>query len=488
MRTTTPILLKFTILVILTSFCSSYTLGQTKIFAYTGATETWTVPAGVNAVTMEVCGADGGNRIGGTEFFGGSASCVTSTFDVCPGMILEVAVGQAGGPNAGGAGSGVMNMTTNDLLIIAGGGGGLTSLSFDDGTFLDAYGGAGDTIGLATAGRNGDDGSVPFIFNQVSTPGSKGGLGFTSGMIENSTTTNFGSGAGGAAGIATSIMEVNGTIIAGGGGGGYVGGGGISGISSINFPVSPLSGDRGAGDQGIGGAGTTINADGTRILGGPGTKISSGAKRMFFHNNIKAFFIRGGGGGSSYIHPSGINKTLIRGTSSSSNGSNGSIEFNYNIDLTTSVSGCFDISDFSLADPCNCGNPNNRRATDGSLLLYDELKILGTTPGITHTLTANDGNFLDASGIPIAINVTTFVEDPLNPGDYALPFYTKENMPAIVSVSNGITTKEFTTDSCSCVAIPTMGEWGLMCLSLILLILGVTSIKTRALILSEIRY
>lgn len=41
---------------------ASAALGATANFAYTGAAQTWTVPAGVTQVTLDLRGAQGGGR------------------------------------------------------------------------------------------------------------------------------------------------------------------------------------------------------------------------------------------------------------------------------------------------------------------------------------------------------------------------------------------------------------------------------------------
>jgi len=83
-------------------------------FAYTGATQTWTVPAGVASVTITAVGAIGGSGHGGV---GGRGASITGTFAVggggpiASGSTLTILVGgQGGGPvgNQGGGGGGVV--------------------------------------------------------------------------------------------------------------------------------------------------------------------------------------------------------------------------------------------------------------------------------------------------------------------------------------------------------------------------------------------
>ena len=61
-----------------------------------------------------------------------------------------------------------------------------------------------------------------------------------------------------------------------------------------------------------------------------------------------------------------------------------------------------------------------------------------------------------------------------------LPFYTAPGKPSIISVTDVIFTSNFTTDSClDCPSVPTIGEWGLIILSLLLVIVGVAFILEK---------
>ena len=133
---------------------------------------------------------------------------------------------------------------------------------------------------------------------------------------------------------------------------------------------------------------------------------------------------------------------------------------------------CFDDSDFSLADPCNCGNPNNVRLPNGTFLFEDKLRVDASSfvaPVVT--LVSQDGNLLDAAGNAINPAAATFTD--LGSGIFELQFYTKPNTTATVTVEvNGIQ-RTFTTTSCTpCVAptaVPTMGEWALLIFSLFII-------------------
>jgi hypothetical protein len=202
--------------------CATSGATITCTFGYTGAAETWTVPAGVTQATFDVYGAMGGGIISN----GGLGGRITATLTVTPGDTYQIRVGGRGSNSAadsyngggaagvgrflpgGGSGGGASDVRSGafelaDRLLVAGGGGGGGSLS--------AYtGGAG---GYPNGGTN-------------TTVGSGGGGTQTAG------------GAGGYAGGGGSLGQGGkgeGGLDRGGGGGGggyYGGGGGAEGLSS----------------------------------------------------------------------------------------------------------------------------------------------------------------------------------------------------------------------------------------------------------------
>jgi hypothetical protein len=170
-------------------FCTTTLLGwqslvaqTTQTFPYTGTIQTYTVPAGVTAVTIVAKGAQGGGNISGP---GGKGASVQGDFAVNPGDVLRVLVGQmpvntagywvGSYPNAyyyyynynggGGGGSFVWNQTTGNTLYIAAGGGGGNAAYSSSGSpgsstatptpGLGAGSGAGGTAGNGGAGGGG---------------------------------------------------------------------------------------------------------------------------------------------------------------------------------------------------------------------------------------------------------------------------------------------------------------------------------------------
>lgn len=144
-------------------------------FLYTGAAQTYQVPAGVTMLTMEVWGAQGGSNWVNNTNFGGYAK---ADMPVTPGEILTIYVGgQAttitGGFNGGGNGEGAgkggggasdvrRGSTYANRIIVAGGGGGAGYWSS-----LHVVGGAG-------GGANGSNG-----YRDPNYATNPGGLGAT---------------------------------------------------------------------------------------------------------------------------------------------------------------------------------------------------------------------------------------------------------------------------------------------------------------------
>ena len=217
--------------------------------SYTGADQSFVVPAGVTSLTAKLWGAggSGGSNALGGAFIGGKGGAggyATGTIAVTPGETLNLVVGQGGGysfTNAtpvtyGGGGRG--NFTLPATWSSAGGGGGYAGIF---------RGAISQSNALLIAGA-GAGGSGHFASNYDAGVG--GGTSGTHGTNSGGGTgpTMNGSGgtqsAGGAAGTATragsagtALQGGYGDHISGGGGAGYFGGGGGghqdgSGISS----------------------------------------------------------------------------------------------------------------------------------------------------------------------------------------------------------------------------------------------------------------
>jgi len=215
--------------------------GQSNVgqaFSYTGASQTYTVPAGLTKLTIEAYGAQGGTGCTPSAA-AGLGGYARETINVTPGETLQINVGGQGGNGAcsgttaggtggfGGGGTGGTNGSngsassgggggggasdvrqagtalSNRVLVAGGGGGGGSSSSSATG------GGGGDTSGAAGGGGGGGGGTQ-------SAGGAAGGNDSTAG----GTPTQDKGGTGG------SRSALGGISGGGGGGGGYYGGGG----------------------------------------------------------------------------------------------------------------------------------------------------------------------------------------------------------------------------------------------------------------------
>lgn len=165
-------------LIVLSVFFCSTVYSQVTTFTFTGAVQTYTVPAGVTAIQIECWGAQGGTGTGfdGVEGTGGLGGYSIGELAVTPGQVLEVYVGGAGdmfgpggfngggqaGTNYGAAGGGGSDVRVTpfgfgDRVIVAGGGGGGAFGSYGNpgGHGGGLVGGTGSSGGGFTAGTGG---------------------------------------------------------------------------------------------------------------------------------------------------------------------------------------------------------------------------------------------------------------------------------------------------------------------------------------------
>jgi titin len=149
----------------------------TKTFAYTGATDTFTVPAGISALTVTIVGGEGGN--GGADATpapaaGGYRGMVTGTLAVTPNQVLTVAVGSHGGTGASkiNANTAAAVGGANPLGGYAGGAGGHAGTNGSSGA--GGAGGAASVLQVAgasvvAAGGGGSGGSGQYASTQGHT-------------------------------------------------------------------------------------------------------------------------------------------------------------------------------------------------------------------------------------------------------------------------------------------------------------------------------
>jgi hypothetical protein len=237
---------------------SVFGMAQTTLtYNYTGAVQTYTVPACVTSITVQLYGAQGGNAaVGGT---GGLGGYVTGTLAVTPGDVLNIYVGGQNGYNGGGtggqdgnntfgglpgnlaaSGGGASDIRLNGTLVtdrvaVAGGGGGAGSNGVWPGCQVAGPAGNGGNGGGLTGGTGGFGVGTPCNCGGGGGDGGQGGTqsagGVHGGYYGNTAClrSNWAPGADGtlAQGGAGSLIYYNGT--GGGGGGGYYGGAGANG-------------------------------------------------------------------------------------------------------------------------------------------------------------------------------------------------------------------------------------------------------------------
>ncbi len=212
------------------------------VFAFTGAAQSFVVPAWITQVTISASGAAGGSDGCFNPAAGGTT---TATIPVSPGETLTVYVGGAGaagtsaGPGAGGfngGGTGGRNTVVGvPTMWSSGGGGGASDVRRGGATLADRVvvaGGGGGAAG-ATGGQGG--GATGATGGQCTgalcAPGGAGGTqatGGASGDVDagsGGTAGSLGTGGDGAAGSTCNCAA------GGGGGGGYYGGGGGGGFT-----------------------------------------------------------------------------------------------------------------------------------------------------------------------------------------------------------------------------------------------------------------
>ncbi|NBV92672.1 MAG: hypothetical protein EBR91_10980, partial [Flavobacteriia bacterium] len=189
-----------------------------QTFNYTGAQQTWTVPAGVTSITVDAQGAQGSNSSYGT---GGNGGRVQTTLSVTPGATVYINVGQAGTISAGGWNGGGAPYACS----CAGGGGGASDLRIGGTALTDRkiVAGGGGGAGYCWNYCSGDHGGAGG--NLTGGVGLSGGMNIATYGGQGGTQAAGGAGAtqGGAAGT-LGTGGGNG-YYAGGGGGGYYGGG-----------------------------------------------------------------------------------------------------------------------------------------------------------------------------------------------------------------------------------------------------------------------
>ena len=211
MRATTIVRCVFPLLGLL----NGYAAAQVGLVSEYTSSTTFTVPAGVTAVTVEAWGAGGGggNSGGGG---GGGGAYATGTVSVTPGASVAITVGTSAAATAGGASS-------FGTAVSAGGGAAGTNAGGSGGAVIAGTGTAGCAGGAPQSGgssRGGGGGGGAASSSGTCTAGGAGTatVGGTAG------TGATGGGNGGAGGAPGAVGSPGGTYGGGGGGGGRTAG------------------------------------------------------------------------------------------------------------------------------------------------------------------------------------------------------------------------------------------------------------------------
>jgi hypothetical protein len=230
--------------IILGGLAPSYAAAESATYSTPG-TQTFTVPANVDQVTVSATGARGG--FDGYKFLTepctpGHGGHLQATFSVVPGSTLSITVAGAGGDattlaggqggiGGGGSGGNATEQVTPEAAYGGGGGGGASSVASSGGAPMLIAAGGGGCGGwdFASHGGGGNDG-VAGGSGGIALGGQPGGTlsGGAGGASSKNTESAGGSGSGsqGGAGAGAAIQNGGG----GGGGGGYFGGGGGGGV------------------------------------------------------------------------------------------------------------------------------------------------------------------------------------------------------------------------------------------------------------------
>jgi hypothetical protein len=255
-------------------------VSYTQAFAYTGANQTFAVPATTTSITVYMWGAGGA---GGYSGVGGAGAYLQGVLPVTPSSSLTVIVGQGGtvngtsafggggvgsvggwtGGGGGGGYSGIFNSSTPLAIVGAGGGA----------AFYSAVGGCGDSV-TGTGIRGTTNGSVQSGYGGTQSAGGAGGTG---GLANGSAGIYLRGGAGD-----PSWSSGGGSGYYGGGGGGTdnsIGGSGAGGSSYSSLLTSIVASNSPNTGMNAPNTSSTYYASGVAV-GGSGYEIVGGNGRV----------------------------------------------------------------------------------------------------------------------------------------------------------------------------------------------------------------
>jgi hypothetical protein len=259
---------------------SSSAAAVSTTFTFTGAEQTFVVPAGVTGIHVVAIGGTGQAGVVAGGAAGGAAATVGADVAVTPGATLYVEVGgngTAAGAFGGGGGGG------GGATKFGGGGGGATDIrTCSKSSVCSGFGTASDPRLLVAGGGGGGGGTS----SSLGGPGGAAGVSAQAGTDGAGTACSTGGGGGGGA-----------SLIAGGTAGSGGSGGVPDGVAGT-AGTPDQGGSGGDGDVGSGGGG-----GGGFFGGGGGGGGGRGACGLRAGGG-------GGGAGSSYLGPSTSNGTI----------------------------------------------------------------------------------------------------------------------------------------------------------------------------------
>ncbi len=235
-----------------------------QLFTYTGALQTFTVPAGITSLTITSYGAGGGTAYN----LPGLGAKLIGTFAVVPSEVLDIMVGGQGNgaenppsvygySGSGGGSTYVWNTASSALPMEAAAGGG--------GSAYESNGGAGSSANATTNDQTNG--------NAAGGAGGNGGTGGTVGAGAG-WLSNGGNGTNAGGGLDPANGGAGGTAGSPGAVGGYAGGGGCYGNNGYGGGGAGYNGG-GGGSSGGGGGGGSYNGGAsqtntTGVCGGDG--------------------------------------------------------------------------------------------------------------------------------------------------------------------------------------------------------------------------
>ena len=133
-----------------------------------------------------------------------------------------------------------------------------------------------------------------------------------------------------------------------------------------------------------------------------------------------------------------------------------------------------------IADPCDCTDPMNPPSTvtgPGGGEVFHELVTITSGAGETWNMDATTTGALDATG---AVLVLPAALTEISAGVYTLDFYHEINVGYAGDFSNGTSTLSIgNTCTATCSGIPTLGEWGLIIFTLLMLNIAILFVVRR---------